>query len=500
MKSRFLLAAMVPALFLAGCDKTNWESSIFREKKFTKNDDMRSGFVITDAKQRMIMNVPNNRAGKLDPQAPNRVFCAEPSPDVSQALSEALKLAVEVKVEGRGQGGLGVDRSFSHSIAQLGERLAVIQLLRDKMYRACEAYANGAVQASGYTLMLARLDKTMATLLSAEMVAGAFGRSLAQLGGAAGTGGVDPAEMEKAQAAVTSAAAELKKASEETDAAKRKEKAEKASKNLEEANQKLFALELQSARTSAAGNALMASLGQINGGSSSKDSSGTIPASIVSLHRNYLDDHGLEPLIDACVVAMDAVTPDDNTKSTALNLVRLNFGLKEISKETPSKKSERGQSQDGTQDDGTKAPKPGKPQGATNGANLDTRLYGNIVSTLATQGSPFAAFCALRILTETNNRHAFIRHFTTLKRDLRNTRITRTEKNDDKYRVEVTHPSPLQLDKAVAEAIIAQHEAKKLKKRCEALSFVLAKNRKTLDSVKAEAAEFDSKKCATVLN
>jgi hypothetical protein len=463
MRRRWLLAAIVAAFLATACDKTNREASIFRDQDFTNAG--RAGYLVTDAKQRVVFNVPNNRApAPADKTAQDRIVCAEPSPDVSQALSEALKLALAVKVETQGEGSLGVDRSFSHSIAQLGERLAVIQLLRDKMFRACEAYANGAVQASGYTLMLARLDKTMTTLLSAEMVAGAFGRSLAQLGGEAGTGGVDPDELEKAKTGVTEAAKELQEAGSKTyeddaDNKKRTAAVSAAAKNLQDANLKLFALELGSARTSAAGTALLTSVGKIEEGTGSKDASGTIPGSIVNLHRNYLDDHGLEPLIDACVVAMDAAGkwPEGKTRVAAL----LNNAQK---------------------------------------ADVDYKLYQAIMESLLTNGTPFAAFCGLRIFTETNQRHAFIRHFTVLKRDLRGSRITGTEGTDGKDKPVVIAPGVEPVYSDIVEAVIAQREKEALKRRCTELSVILAKNLAMPDNVKTEKAEFESKKCAAVLN
>jgi hypothetical protein len=57
------------------------------------------------------------------------------------------------------------------------ERTQTIQLLRDSLYRACEAYANGALSDTTYALLLSRYDDTMVTMLSSELVAGAFGRT-----------------------------------------------------------------------------------------------------------------------------------------------------------------------------------------------------------------------------------------------------------------------------------------------------------------------------------
>src|SRR4051794_18905124 len=169
--------------------------------------------LITDAKQRAIINTKANvgvgdirydgegeAIGATDDQVvknhPHRIICAEPSPDVAQAISAAFTAAAQVDTNaGQSSGSGSIGSSYAASIAQLGERLATVQLLRDKMYRACEAYQNGAISDTSYTLMLARFDKTMASMLASEIAAGAFGRNLATLGGSASTGGVDPAKL-----------------------------------------------------------------------------------------------------------------------------------------------------------------------------------------------------------------------------------------------------------------------------------------------------------------
>jgi len=68
------------------------------------------------------------------------------------------------------------------SMAQLVERTATIQLLRDKMYQTCLAYANGAISGTTYSVIMAQLDRTIVTLLMSENAAAAFGRSGAVIG------------------------------------------------------------------------------------------------------------------------------------------------------------------------------------------------------------------------------------------------------------------------------------------------------------------------------
>lgn len=118
------------------------------------------------------------------------------------------------------------------------------------------------------------------------------------------------------------------------------------------------------------------------------------------------------------------------------------------------------------------------------------------METLAAEGTPFAAFCALRVLTATNHRHAFVRHFTTLKRDLRGSRITGS--NDQDAPVEIT-PSVGSIDSKIVKAVLDQEAKLALVKRCTELSVALARNLATPDTVKTEKQEFESKKCAAVL-
>jgi hypothetical protein len=215
VKTRLLICLI--ALLTTGCTLFDRQE---KRINYTKMLDWGGQSLVTDAKQRAIINtkaevgIGDTRYGAEDTtddqvvkNHPHRIICAEPSPDVAQAISAAFTAAgqVDANVPQTGQfGGSGsIGSSYAESIAQLGERLATVQLLRDKMYRACEAYQNGAISDTSYTLMLARFDKTMASMLASEIAAGAFGRNLATLGGSASTGSVDPQKLADAQKEVT---------------------------------------------------------------------------------------------------------------------------------------------------------------------------------------------------------------------------------------------------------------------------------------------------------
>jgi myosin heavy subunit len=105
---------------------------------------------------------------------------------IGSSLSISGALSAKLPNDITPQVAAAITSATAESLAQLGERLATIQLLRDGLFRACEAYANGALSDMSYAILLSRYDDTMVTLLSSELAAGAFGRSLAALSSEAG--------------------------------------------------------------------------------------------------------------------------------------------------------------------------------------------------------------------------------------------------------------------------------------------------------------------------
>ncbi len=252
--------------------------------------------MLTDAKQRLVLTKPR---AMPDSDNGKNIVCAEPSPDVAQAVSSTIDLAF--KKVGSADKSLGINAAFnlSEAVVQLGERLAVIQLFRDRMYRACEAYANGAIDEVAYTLMLARNDKTVTTLLSQEMAAGAFGRPPAKLGGSASS--VDPKRRAELESEITKLAKELEDIAATPDGEientfgkeeNRGKLASEAASKLNEKHTELLILELSTVRSTA---------------SSVIQRKGMLTSGMENIHRAYLDDPGLEPLFDACLTAVTTI-------------------------------------------------------------------------------------------------------------------------------------------------------------------------------------------------
>jgi hypothetical protein len=185
-------------------------------------------FLVTDARQRVVAGNTIgsfSRPGLVDPES---IYCAEPSPDVASAVATSFSGALSVL----GKGSASLSEGQVESMAQLVERTASIQLLRDKMFQTCVAYANGAITGTTYSLIMAQLDRTIVTLLLGENAAAAFGRAGAAAGGEAmgeATSGISGPSGTQDIAAAVDAVAEAQtnlKAAEEKLAAAHKERGE----------------------------------------------------------------------------------------------------------------------------------------------------------------------------------------------------------------------------------------------------------------------------------
>ncbi|NMG32527.1 hypothetical protein [Aromatoleum evansii] len=147
MRSCVLLASC--ALTLTGCAQF---TTAFRTYDGTQS-------VMVDVKQRAIISTNiGNRT----------VICAEPSPDAMAAY--ALEVAGQIKTPQDlvGKGSL----ASQESAATVGLRTQSIQLLRDSLYRLCEAYANGAIPEHRFDLLARRYQKNMVALLAIEQLTG----------------------------------------------------------------------------------------------------------------------------------------------------------------------------------------------------------------------------------------------------------------------------------------------------------------------------------------
>jgi hypothetical protein len=326
MNKRFLTSCLIGAagLALAACS----ERPMDIDRTFSMTPPVAHG---TGAKTRLITTTvpgPGSTQGRV---TPNQIVCAEPSPDTASSVSSALTAAMAGSGEGKGvsaalAGQFG--KAVAESLVQLTERTATIQLLRDGYHRACEGYANGAISDITYALIISRLDEVMVTMMTSELAAGAFGRSLASTSGSAGfIQGGEPANVQQAEQAVTDLSAKVK-ASEDNLATKRGDLKTKSLKpnptdaekgelvklqgEIDSAQTERDALALQ--KTRAELSAAMARLGK-NGGFAQQTGTGvgSIAAKpdkdtaeqIGKMYERFMDGNPLKKMVVACITALD---------------------------------------------------------------------------------------------------------------------------------------------------------------------------------------------------
>jgi hypothetical protein len=301
-------------LVLSACVAGSLGSSQYNDK-----------IVLTSAEQRAVTVVGVDYDPKNRRINPRRVLCAEPSPDIAKAVSSALESSLKVKGEGKGVSGeldASVNRTFTESIAQLGSRLATIQLLRDELSDLCRAYANGAVSSITYTLRLSRLDKKMITLLVSEASAGALSRALVGVSGGASIGGhASPEALNNAEKRIREAAknatdaakalsdanVKLDESKDDQSKAAAKKAVSKAEEDLRNRLSELNDRVLEKWALETRGTGLLAA--------SSMSAVAGLPAQSVSsldlrsIHRSYLEDDDLGTLLDACLTSLEDNAP-----------------------------------------------------------------------------------------------------------------------------------------------------------------------------------------------
>lgn len=150
----FLMVSNV--LLTSGCARLN---SIYRDFDISEGKG-----ALIDIKQRAI--VVSNKEASDGSTIP--IVCAEPSPDALSVLASSLSGSVKVK-----EINVEISNKSQESGSFVGFRTQTIQLLRDFLYRDCEAYMNGVIDKYQYDLLMRRNQKYMVALLGVEQLTGA---------------------------------------------------------------------------------------------------------------------------------------------------------------------------------------------------------------------------------------------------------------------------------------------------------------------------------------
>ena len=180
-----VLAATVS---LAGCGILNGNPYHLEGVSIETGTEGRLSGVAVDAKQRFVwaprvaVRAVEGGAGSSGSKATTEertIICAEPSPDALTAIANSID--TELRTDRFGSDGASAQTAarfagaLSETAQTIGNRTQVVQLLRDGLYRACEAYANGALDDFGYALILGQMDAFMLQLLSVDVLGKARG-------------------------------------------------------------------------------------------------------------------------------------------------------------------------------------------------------------------------------------------------------------------------------------------------------------------------------------
>jgi hypothetical protein len=111
---------------------------------------------------------------RVHPVTGKTVICTEPSPDVAKALSAAVQSSGS-GTNGTTTGSFAAGGGSAEAALALAGRSTALLGLRDGLYRACEAYANGVIGADAYALVLSRYGQLMTTLFLGQDITGAAG-------------------------------------------------------------------------------------------------------------------------------------------------------------------------------------------------------------------------------------------------------------------------------------------------------------------------------------
>ena len=100
------------------------------------------------------------------------VLCSEPSPDWGMAVGTSQALAASVKASASATGSVSGSSATTEAITAMLGRTAGVVALRDGLYSACQAYANGIIGKDAYSLVLSQYGNLLVALAGSSVVAG----------------------------------------------------------------------------------------------------------------------------------------------------------------------------------------------------------------------------------------------------------------------------------------------------------------------------------------
>ena len=160
------ISIFVLSYMLVGCANL---STIGRVTHLQGDDQSKGVAIHLDAKQRLAFA---KQFGAI---------CAEPSPDALSAIASSLGASATIPQTGTAN----LAAALTESAGSIGLRTQSIQLMRDSLYRVCEAYYGKALNSAQLMQLHQRYQDTMLGILAVEQLTGATVARQAVLGGSA---------------------------------------------------------------------------------------------------------------------------------------------------------------------------------------------------------------------------------------------------------------------------------------------------------------------------
>lgn len=167
MRAWMLAALAAATLATSACSSLGNVTSVYRKPDLA---DGRS--VVLDAEQWAILNIPQRVPGIDEPI--NFITCAMPSPDSMSVVGAGSRVEIDNPTHTEG----AIDVNITETGAYIGLRTQSIQLMRDAMYRMCEAYAAGGMDPLEYGVMMRRFQTNMVAVLAIEQLTGPLAASM----------------------------------------------------------------------------------------------------------------------------------------------------------------------------------------------------------------------------------------------------------------------------------------------------------------------------------
>lgn len=173
MKNLLLVSSM--AVLISSCANLNTlgRSTSFPAIPNKKVENDRQGTVVTTYSQPTLTS--KGKAIHLDAQQrlvmvnSLGAYCAEPSPDALAAYAASLSAGVSKL----GAGSASLSQALQSSAASIGLRTQSITLMRDNLYRLCEAYTNGRLTDKQAAILLNRSQDLTTGIVAIEQLTGA---------------------------------------------------------------------------------------------------------------------------------------------------------------------------------------------------------------------------------------------------------------------------------------------------------------------------------------